>query len=100
LTAARAHLLWALREAPRTRQSLATELRVSARNITGLVDGLVDSGHVVRRRRPVDRRAAHVTLTGRGERLVADLVAGRQETENAMFADVPARDLAAFERTF
>jgi DNA-binding MarR family transcriptional regulator len=99
LTVARAHLLWALRAGPRTQQSLATELRVSARNITGLVDGLVGSGHLVRRRHPVDRRATHVTLTERGERSVADLVAGHREMETVMFAEVPARDLAAFERT-
>lgn len=99
LTTARAHLLWVLREGPRTQQSLATELRVSARNITGLVDGLVSSGHLVRRRHPVDRRATHVTLTERGEQAVADMVAGHAEMETVMFGGVPAQDLAVFNRT-
>lgn len=99
LTQARAHLLWALQAGPRTQQSLAVELRVSARNVTGLVDGLVGSRHVERRDHPTDRRATHVTLTERGERLVAALVTGHQEMERVMFGGVPARDLMVFQRT-
>jgi len=42
LTAARAHLLWELQHrGPTPQRALADALRVSARNITGLVDGLV-----------------------------------------------------------
>ena len=46
LTTSRTHLLWVLGDAgPCTQRSLATALGVSARNVTGLVDGLVGSGH-------------------------------------------------------
>src|SRR5919112_1260361 len=51
LTTSRTHLLWTLGAAgPSTQQSLATALGVSARNVTGLVDGLAASGHVSRER--------------------------------------------------
>ena len=69
LTTARAHLLWELRRSgPCTQQSLATAMGVSARNITGLVDGLVAAGFVSRQAHPTDRRATLVTFTELGVR--------------------------------
>lgn len=66
LTPARAHLLWVLQErCPSTQQALADALRVSPRNVTGLVDGLEESGLVVRRH-PTDRRATLVAFTPGG----------------------------------
>src|SRR5687768_14866180 len=68
LTTPRTHLLWVLGAAgPSTQQSLAVALDVSARNVTGLVDGLVSSGHVSREPHPTDRRATLVTPTAEGE---------------------------------
>ncbi|MGH9251686.1 MAG: MarR family winged helix-turn-helix transcriptional regulator, partial [Acidimicrobiales bacterium] len=49
LTTSRAHLLWELRQlGPTTQTTLADALGVSARNVTGLVDGLVAGGFVTR----------------------------------------------------
>lgn len=90
LTMARAHLLWVLRSnGPSTQRELADALRVSGRNITGLVDGLSATGFVTREPHPTDRRAALVTFTGQG-RATADWMArGQQELADALFSRLP-----------
>jgi DNA-binding MarR family transcriptional regulator len=100
LTTPRVHLLWTLGLiGPTTQQSLATALEVTPRNITGLVDGLVASGHVTREPHPTDRRATLVTPTGLGERTIRELQQSHEELARDLFAEVPARRLAAFVRT-
>ena len=80
LTAARTHLLWVLHHSgPSNQQSLATELGVSPRNVTGLVDALEAGGYVARQPHPSDRRATLVTLTERGTETVATMVRDRQD---------------------
>jgi len=91
LTPARAALLWRLQQVgPRTGQRLAADLRVSARNITGLVDGLVASGFVTREPHATDRRASLVTLTDRGSRVVQSLQRDQLEFSDYLFGDLPA----------
>lgn len=100
LTAARIHVLWVLGAAgPSTQQSLASELGVSPRNVTGLVDGLVASGHVSREPHPADRRAVLVTPTPRGEATIRELVASHADLAQRLFSDVPAERLAVFVTT-
>lgn len=97
LTTARVHLLWVLGEAgPTTQQSLAQALDVTPRNVTGLVDGLVASGHVTREPHPSDRRATLVTPTPLGAQAIADLVASHADLARALFEDVPPERLAIF----
>lgn len=97
LTTARVHLLWVLGETgPSTQQALAAALEVTPRNVTGLVDGLVASGHVTREPHPRDRRAALVTPTGLGTRAINDLVASHAELASQLFGDVAADRLAVF----
>ena len=82
LTPARTHLLWELsHRGPSTQRDLAEVLRVSARNVTGLVDGLEGTGFVTRAAHPHDRRATLVTLTEHGEQVM-----GRMHEEHAQFA--------------
>ena len=58
LTTARTHLLWELHQlGPSTQQALAAALKVSPRNVTGLVDALEAGGFAERRPHPTDRRA-------------------------------------------
>ncbi|GAA0718183.1 MarR family transcriptional regulator [Dactylosporangium roseum] len=91
LTPARAAVLWALRRrGPVTQRELAEALEVSARNITGLVDGLAGADLVSREPHPTDRRATLVTLTRRGTRLVETLEAEQREFAALLFADMPA----------
>jgi DNA-binding MarR family transcriptional regulator len=90
LTESRAHLLWELgQRGPSTQQSLARALGVTPRNVTGLVDGLVQTGFVERRPHPSDRRATLVTFTERGERIAEDFQRGRAEVAEVLFADLP-----------
>lgn len=90
LTTSRAHLLWELRRSgPRTQQSLATAMGVSARNITGLVDGLVATGFVSRQAHPTDRRAALVTFTELGERTTRTMENDQQHLAEQLFSGLP-----------
>ncbi|MET1058334.1 MAG: MarR family transcriptional regulator [Nocardioides sp.] len=100
LTASRTHLLWVLgASGPSTQQSLAAALSVSARNITGLVDGLVASGHVSREAHPTDRRATLVTPTANGETAIRELIDSHQHLARQLFGHLPAEQLAAFAAT-
>lgn len=97
LTTARVHLLWVLGEAgPTTQQALAQALDVTPRNVTGLVDGLVASGHVTREPHPSDRRATLVTPTPPGEKAIADLVDSHVDLAQRLFGDVVPERLAIF----
>jgi DNA-binding MarR family transcriptional regulator len=86
LTVARATLLWRLRDTgPSTQRALADALGVSARNVTGLVDGLAEAGLVTREPHPTDRRAALVTLTAHAEAVLAEMAAGQAGLADQLF---------------
>ena len=94
LTQARIHLLWQLgADGPCTQQQLARALDVTPRNVTGLVDGLVASGHVTREPHPTDRRATLVTPTPRGTSVIRENQEGYAEMAERLFGDLPARRL-------
>ena len=91
LTPSRTSLLWMLRRlGPSPQKDLAAAMRVSARTVTGLVDGLVATGFVTREPHPSDRRAFLVTLTPRGTEAVAKLEADQRELGRQLFATMPA----------
>ena len=84
LTPSRAHLLWELlHRGPSTQRVLAEALKVSARTITGLIDGLVATGFVTREPHPADRRATLVTFTEHGQAITE-----KMRREQRMFADI------------
>ncbi|MFC7247919.1 MarR family winged helix-turn-helix transcriptional regulator [Catellatospora aurea] len=84
LTPSRTTLLWLLRSSgPSTQRALADGLGVSARTVTGLVDGLEATGFVTRQPHPTDRRALLVSFTEHGAAVVADM-----ERQQAGFADL------------
>lgn len=99
LTIARAEVIWVLHHQGPLRQcDLANALRVSPRNITGLVDGLEATGFVVRRHHPSDRRAILVELTDMGSALAESLVADQDEFARFIFdesTDTTLGDLSA-----
>lgn len=100
LTAARVRLLWVLGlSGPSPQHSLAEALEVTPRNVTGLVDGLVRSGHVTRDPHPTDRRALLVTPTALGERVIADLRESHEQLATELFGSLPDRRLATFVAT-
>ena len=87
LTVARAHLLWELRRSgPVTQRTLSEVMRVSPRNITGLVDALVTSGFVTREAHPSDRRAILVTFTERGREAADTMARQQRELADELFA--------------
>ena len=89
LTPARTHLLWELnRLGPSTQQALATTLKVSPRNVTGLVDALEAGGFVIRRSHPRDRRAILVTLTDKGTQTTAEMEHERAQSASALIANL------------
>jgi DNA-binding MarR family transcriptional regulator len=97
LTRSRAHVLWELHQrGPVSQRVLADALGVSARNITGLVDALVATGFVTREPHPTDRRAALVTLTGKGARKTAVLARGQEELAEALFAGMSRERFDAY----
>lgn len=99
VTGPRLHLLWQLGiSGPCTQRALADALDVTPRNITGLVDGLVESGHVTREPHPTDRRATLVTPTPAGADFVARLRAGHGDLAEQLFGHMTPRQLATFTR--
>jgi DNA-binding MarR family transcriptional regulator len=95
LTIPRAHLLWHLHhQGPSTQRVLADALRVSPRNVTGLVDGLAEAGFVTRAPHPTDRRATLVTLTDRGTASMAQMARDHQALARLLFDDL--EEFAAF----
>jgi DNA-binding MarR family transcriptional regulator len=90
LSGSRAHLLWELsHRGPSTQRVLAQALKVSARNITGLVDGLAATGFVTREPHPTDRRATLVTVTARGAASAEAMKKAHRELAWALFAGMP-----------
>ena len=95
LTPARAHLLWVLQQqGPVSQRVLADALGVTPRTVTGLVDGLEESGLVVRQPHPTDRRSTLVVFTERGTRIAEEMATGKAELAGGLFGDVPPRRLA------
>jgi DNA-binding MarR family transcriptional regulator len=86
LTSSRASLLWLLgKSGPMTQRALADALKVSARTVTGLVDGLVATGFVSREPHPTDRRATLVTCTAHGAATLRALQQGHKELAALLF---------------
>jgi len=90
LTTSRTHLLWEVQQrGPSTQRVLADALKVSARTITGLVDGLVATGFVTREAHPTDRRAFLVTFTAKGAATMAAMDRDHHEFARILFEGMP-----------
>ena len=99
LTTSRTHLLWELhRLGPSTQQALASAMKVTPRNVTGLVDALESHGYVERRPHPTDRRALQVTLTDRGSRTMAAMESDREQAAAELVAGLTEQELDQFGR--
>ncbi|HEY5987754.1 MAG TPA: MarR family transcriptional regulator [Streptosporangiaceae bacterium] len=103
LSPARVQLITAVGEAPGIRMgTLARQLGVTSRAITGLVDALQAEGLLERQPDPGDRRAFRLALTDVGmqqlaridelhDRVSADAFAGLSTQERAQFAELLQR---------
>jgi len=85
------------REAGRTMRALAEQWECDASNATWIVDRLERLGLAERRAVPHDRRARHVVLTAKGERIRADLLE-EYHTPPAELLGMSQRDLEALDR--
>jgi DNA-binding MarR family transcriptional regulator len=99
LTVPRAHLVWLLHHnGPMTQRALADALKVTPRNVTGLVDGLVSTGHVSREPHPADRRATLVSLTEQGASTLAEMDRAHRALAELLFGDMSGEDFRVFAR--
>jgi DNA-binding MarR family transcriptional regulator len=97
LTVPRAHVVWLLHHGgPTTQRALADAMRVTPRNVTGLVDGLVETGFVTREPHPADRRAVLVSLTERGSSVLAAMDRSYKELAELLFGGMSDRQFGAF----
>ena len=97
LTPSRARLVWLLHHGgPATQRALADALKVTPRNVTGLVDALVDTEFVVRHPHPTDRRATLVSLTEHGASVLADMDRDHQEFAELLFGGMSGRQFDSF----
>lgn len=100
LTRARATVISYLhRGGPMRQRDLADALRVSARNITGLLEGLEATGFVARTVHPSDRRATLVALTEQGKAVADAMQTDEQHLARFLFAGVALEDLDRFAAT-
>jgi DNA-binding MarR family transcriptional regulator len=94
LTMSRARVLWELRtHGPSVQRTLADALGVTARTMTGLIDGLVASGLVTREPHPTDRRATLVTFTPQGDARVAAMDRDQELFVQILFGGMPDAQL-------
>src|SRR3954452_10100456 len=90
LTLFRAHLICRLvQRGPSTQRASADAVGVSARTVTGLTDGLEETGFVTREKHPSDRRAALVTLTTHGQAIAERLQREQRTFSHDLFAGLP-----------
>jgi DNA-binding MarR family transcriptional regulator len=93
LTRARATLLAQLHQAgPMTQQALANALRVTPRNITGLVRALEADGLVERAPHPTDSRALLVELSTEGRRAAEALAEEHDRLARFLLAKLPVAE--------
>jgi DNA-binding MarR family transcriptional regulator len=72
---------------------LSKRMMVSAGNITGLVDRLVESGHLKRTPLPGDRRVQVVTLTAAGRREFKRMAQRHEEWIADLFTGLTPKDI-------
>jgi DNA-binding MarR family transcriptional regulator len=100
LTRARASLLWLLHhDGPANQRALAQALRVTPRNVTGLVDALEADGFVARTAHPTDRRATVVTLTRHGQDTANALAEDYRNGARHLFGDLDPSHIDGFLAT-
>ena len=77
-----------------TLSEISKRMMVSNGNLTGLVERLVASGHVDRRRSRTDRRAQVISLTETGRAEFRVMARAHESWIAAMLADLPAAGIA------
>jgi DNA-binding MarR family transcriptional regulator len=77
---------------------LSRKLHIAAPTVTGIIDRLERSGYVKRTPDPQDRRAVHVGLTPRGQRVAKKLKTTIQKKWLSLLARLPEADQEHYVR--
>lgn len=72
---------------------VSRRLMVSAGNVTSLVDGLVESGHITRAPSQSDRRVQIIRLTDKGERDFRQMAKDHETWIAGLFAELDAKEI-------
>jgi DNA-binding MarR family transcriptional regulator len=84
---------------PPTLRELADALKVTPRNVTGLVDALAADDYLRRTPHPTDRRATLVELTDRGRETVQAMSDGAARLSGELLGDLSEAELTTFDAT-
>ena len=97
VTLPRFDLMAQLERAPNgmTLGDLSKRMMVSNGNVTGLVERLVESGHLARNSPPNDRRVQIITMTKQGHAAFADMARQHEDWIAEMFEGLNGRDVDA-----
>ncbi len=79
---------------------LASGIRVTPANVTGIVDRLVEQGLLTRTPDPDDRRVSRLTVTHKGKTLINDLREGRALEMRRILEKLSEQELATVASSF
>jgi DNA-binding MarR family transcriptional regulator len=79
---------------------LASGIRVTPANVTGIVDRLVEQGLLTRTPDPDDRRVSWLSVTDRGKTLINDLREGRVQEMRRILDKLTEEELSRVARSF
>jgi len=79
---------------------LASGIRVTPANVTGIVDRLVEQGFLTRTPDTDDRRVSWLSVTDRGKTLINDLREGRVQEMRRILDKLTEEELAIVARSF
>ena len=79
---------------------LASGIRVTPANVTGIVDRLVEQGFLTRAPDSDDRRVSWLSVTDRGKTLINDLREGRVQEMRRILDKLTEEELAIVARSF
>ena len=80
--------------------ALASGIRVTPANVTGIVERLVEQGLLIRTADADDRRVSWLTVTDKGKTLINDLREGRAQEVRRVLDELTEAELAAVAHGF
>jgi len=80
--------------------ALASGIRVTPANVTGIVERLVEQGLLIRTADADDRRVSWLTVTDKGKTLINDLREGRAQEMRRVLDELTEAELAAVAHGF
>jgi len=92
--------VWALRYLSRQPQcamrELAEFMKMGLSSVTGLVDRLVKQGLAARRRTEKDRRIVFVEITGKGRKVLKEILDQRRKTTLSLFESLTSEERSIY----